>query len=77
MDRLRRDLGREIPEDLSVVGFDDIPMAAWPSYDLTTIRQPVEEMVRLAVEAATGGEDAPARQVVPGKLVLRGSVRPA
>ena len=75
MDRLRRDLGRAIPDDLSVVGFDDIPMSAWPSYDLTTIRQPIAEMVRLAAQAATGSEDAPARQVVTGELVLRGSVR--
>ena len=75
MDRLRRDRSLRIPDDLSIVGFDDIPMAAWPSYDLTTIRQPVGAMVRLAVQAATASEDAAKRQVVPGELVLRGSVR--
>ncbi|MGB3503466.1 MAG: LacI family DNA-binding transcriptional regulator [Mesorhizobium sp.] len=75
MDRLRHDLGVTIPGDLSVVGFDDIAMAGWPSYALTTIRQPVAEMVRLAVLAATGDDNAPPRQVVPGELVARGSVR--
>ncbi|MEO0564621.1 MAG: LacI family DNA-binding transcriptional regulator, partial [Chloroflexota bacterium] len=33
-----RDLGVSVPEDLSVVGFDDIPMAGWSAYDLTTVR---------------------------------------
>ncbi len=75
VDRLRRELGVRIPDDVSVIGFDDIQMAAWPSYDLTTVRQPVAEMVRLAVEAATEGmAGEPVRQV-PGELVLRGSVR--
>lgn len=77
MDRLRHGLGLKVPHDVSVVGFDDIQMAAWPSYDLTTIAQPVPEMVRLAVEAATVGDQAARRQVVPGTLVLRGSVRGA
>lgn len=77
MDRLRRDMGLRIPDDLSVVGFDDIPMAAWPSYDLTTIRQPVAEMVRLTVDALTTDEEVPIRQVVAGELIGRGSVRAA
>jgi DNA-binding LacI/PurR family transcriptional regulator len=75
MDRLRHDLGLGVPRDISVVGFDDIPMAAWPSYDLTTVRQPVAEMVRLAVDAATGDDATPVRQVVGGVLVPRRSVR--
>ncbi|WP_333848247.1 LacI family DNA-binding transcriptional regulator [Phaeobacter italicus] len=49
MDRLRHDWNARIPEDLEVVGFDDIEQAAWKSYDLTTIRQDADEQARLAV----------------------------
>jgi DNA-binding LacI/PurR family transcriptional regulator len=34
-----------VPQDISVVGFDDIPMASWPAYELTTVRQPIAQMV--------------------------------
>lgn len=44
-----RDAAREaairVPDDLALVGFDDIPMAAWSPYDPTTIRQPVDRMI--------------------------------
>ncbi|MEU9004147.1 substrate-binding domain-containing protein, partial [Streptomyces sp. NPDC048551] len=40
--------GLSIPQDLSVVGFDDLPMCEWLSPPLTTVRQPLEEMGRLA-----------------------------
>jgi DNA-binding LacI/PurR family transcriptional regulator len=52
MDVLRFDLGLAVPSDVSVVGYDDVPMAAWPAYDLTTIRQPVNRMVDATVDAA-------------------------
>ncbi len=45
-----RELGLSIPDDLAVVGFDDIPMAAFPELGLTTIGQPKYEMGKLAFE---------------------------
>jgi DNA-binding LacI/PurR family transcriptional regulator len=78
MDALRHDLGLRIPEDISVVGYDDVPMAAWPSYDLTTIRQPVNRMVAATVEAMLGqieGDHAPRRIRIDGPLVVRRSAR--
>lgn len=45
-----REAGLRIPDDLAVIGFDDIPMAAWPSYRLTTVRQPVERMAADALD---------------------------
>jgi DNA-binding LacI/PurR family transcriptional regulator len=68
-----------IPEDLSVVGFDDIPAAAWPGHQLTTIRQPVDEMtqetVNILIEKMENPEYKAKTCLVPGKLVLRHSVQ--
>lgn len=78
MDTLRFELGLSIPEDVSVVGYDDVPIAAWPAYDLTTIRQPVNQMISATVEtllARIGGDDEPRRILIPGPLKLRGSAR--
>ncbi|KJY36984.1 MULTISPECIES: LacI family DNA-binding transcriptional regulator [Streptomyces] len=46
-----RQSGLSVPGDLSVVGFDDLPMCEWLSPPLTTVRQPLEEMGRLAARA--------------------------
>ena len=45
MDVLRFELGLSVPDDVSVVGFDDVPPAAWPAYSLTTVRQRANRMV--------------------------------
>jgi DNA-binding LacI/PurR family transcriptional regulator len=75
LDALRHELRLQVPGDVSVVGFDDIEMASWPSYRLTTIRQPVSEMVSSAVAAVTAPETARANSIsLPGSLVERGSV---
>jgi len=67
-----RERGLELPRDLSVVGFDDLPMAArvWPN--LTSVRLPIREMGRMAAEKLL----APMRGVDPAKLV-QPEVRPA
>lgn len=44
-----RTLGVTVPDDVWVVGFDDIDMASWETLDLTTVRQPTREMARVAV----------------------------
>lgn len=78
MDAARRVLGLRVPEDLSVVGFDDVPMAAWGSYALTTVRQRVEPMVEAAMRllhGALAGEAAPPLVEVPCDLVIRASAR--
>jgi DNA-binding LacI/PurR family transcriptional regulator len=73
-----RDLGLQVPTDVSVVGFDDVPMAAWPAFNLTTIRQQRQRMVQEAIEALVGHIERgtpPTVRLVPGELVLRGTVK--
>ena len=43
-------LGRSVPDDVSLVGFDDLPMAGWEVFNLTTVHQPMESMARTAVD---------------------------
>jgi DNA-binding LacI/PurR family transcriptional regulator len=78
MDALRFGLGLRVPEDVSVIGYDDVPMAAWPAYDLTTIRQPVNRMVQATVEAILGlidGTATPVKTQIDGPLMVRRSAR--
>ncbi len=78
MDCLRFDLGLRVPEDVSVIGYDDVPMAAWPAYALTTIRQPVNRMVTATVEALLGlidGTASPQKTRIDGPLMVRRSAR--
>ena len=79
MDVIRFDLGLRIPDDVSVVSYDDSPPAAWPSYALTSVRQPTEAMVEAVVEALLAriahNDAAPRRVCLPGPLIVRSSAR--
>ena len=77
MDTLRYELGLKIPEDVAVVGYDDVPAAEWPSYDLTTVRQCSEQMVNITIDILLEEietEDSQPRIVkIDGPLIIRGS----
>lgn len=77
----RHDLGLDAPRDFSLIGFDDIPAAAWPGHKLTTIRQPIRQMIREAVDVVIdqmNRPDQPARVTrFAGALILRSTVRRA
>lgn len=79
MDTLRVDLGLDVPGDVSVVGYDDVMMAEWASYNLTTLRQPVNQMVDATIDVLMGQIDDPHRKPVKteicGPLIIRGSAR--
>ena len=79
MDVLRFELGLRVPEDVSVVGYDDVALADWPSYDLTTVRQPANRMVTQTIEALLarleGQDETPRKIVLDGPLMIRGSAR--
>ena len=80
LDTLRHELGLAVPQDVSVVGFDNVPQAGWASYELTTFEQPVEPMVEATVALLQGylreAQTPPSRNlVVPGQLIIRQSAR--
>ena len=79
MDVLRFEMGLRLPEDVSVVGYDDVPLAAWPAYALTTLRQPLNRMVEATVDTLLAEIEnpgrAPERIEIAGPLVLRRSAR--
>ena len=79
LDTLRHDLNLNVPGDVSVVGYDDVPTAAWKSYDLTTVRQPANKMVAETVDILLAKVDdiatAPRRIEIESPLIIRGSAR--
>ena len=59
-------LGVRVPQDVSILGYDDIPMAAWEVFQLTTLRQPMGDMARAAVHMLAERIEN-AREVGPGR----------
>jgi LacI family transcriptional regulator len=78
--QVAREKNVRVPEDLSVVGFDDIPQAAESRPPLTTVRQPLEEMGRVAARmllaAMHASEPLSERVELPTQLVVRDSTAP-
>ena len=73
-------MGLGIPDDLSVVGFDDVELSQWISPQLTTVRQPLSEMAReatrIVVELANGSSRPNRRIELSTSMVVRGSTAP-
>lgn len=73
-----RSLGIRVPDELWVVGYDDVEMASWEAFDLTTVRQPLRDMSEIAVRRLLwriNGEGNPefTLDCLPNELVIRGS----
>jgi DNA-binding LacI/PurR family transcriptional regulator len=76
-----RDAGVRVPEELSVIGYDDIPGASWTAPSLTTVHQPIREKGRLAAERLirrirSDGAETARTEVLPTRLVVRVSTAP-
>ncbi len=75
--RAIREKGLRIPEDIAVVGFDDVPLAAQTDPPLTTVRQPMVEMgrmgVRLLVQLIRKEQISQKKVLLPTELVVRGT----
>lgn len=77
---LRFEMGLRVPEDVQVIGFDDVPMSAWPEFNMTSVAQPLADMVAACVTTMmtkiADGPAAVARKIkLPCRLILRGSTR--
>jgi DNA-binding LacI/PurR family transcriptional regulator len=75
IDAVRHEFGLRVPEDVSVIGFDNVMQAGWMSYQLTTFDHPVDDIARHAVDLASGSRAAPARIELTPELVWRRTVR--
>lgn len=79
MDVLRNELKLRVPQDVSVVGYDDVPEAGWGGYALTTVEQPCEAMVQATIDIllnqVTAKEITARAAVLPARLVVRATAR--
>lgn len=81
--RTLREAGKRVPEDVSVVGFDDIQSAAYQNPALTTVRQPLRQMGLIAAETLLARINSPRTVsitkeiVLKPELIVRGSTAPA
>ena len=78
MDHLRLNTGHRVPDDVSVIGFDDLFMASWPIYNLSTIRQDIDSMAAAVIAILENRRNPQTRTHDPPKmmaeLVLRGTI---
>ena len=72
--------GLSVPEDVGLIGLNDMEMAGWQNIDLTTIRQPLDEIIDASIELVTALLKEPNRTprttVFPCRIVERGTLRP-
>ncbi|NPV54351.1 MAG: LacI family DNA-binding transcriptional regulator [Firmicutes bacterium] len=75
-----RELQLRVPQDVSIVGYDDVPLSRLSNPPLTTIRQPISDMgkvaVRLLVQKIRGTRKKQTSMVLPVELIVRGSTCP-
>lgn len=75
-----RERGLKVPDDVGIIGLNDMKMAAWPVFDLTTIRQPIPEIVETSVERMSARlndpDQKPGSTVFDCEVIERGTLRP-
>jgi len=78
--RAARQCGLDVPRDLSVIGYDNLPLAAWTGPALTTVNQPLHDMAstaaRILLDLANGVEPLTSRVDLVTELVVRESTAP-
>ena len=79
MDVLRSELGLMVPDDVSIIGYDDVPPASWAAYNLTTLRQRsnlmVSQSVELIINKIRDPQVAPQHIKISSPLIIRGSAK--
>lgn len=71
---------RHVPEDVGLIGLNDMEIARWNNINLTTIRQPIPEVVRLSIEMVCNmlenADEKPIARLLPCNLIERGTLKP-
>ncbi|MFN7003209.1 MAG: LacI family DNA-binding transcriptional regulator [Roseinatronobacter sp.] len=74
-----QDAGLRVPDDIGIIGLNDMAMARWQNIDLTTIRQPLAEIIDASIELVVGTIERPERypetRLFPCRIVERGTLR--
>lgn len=73
IDAIRFEFGLRVPEDIAVTGFDNLPQASSPHYELTTYRQPLTDMAEALVDVLEGKKRTKNLNVFLGNLIIRKS----
>lgn len=72
--------GLRVPADVGLLGLNDMEIAAWPNINLTTIRQPIEDIISASIDRIVAllqdPESPPEARLFPCSLVVRGTLRP-
>ncbi|WP_068310400.1 LacI family DNA-binding transcriptional regulator [Polycladidibacter hongkongensis] len=75
-----RDYGLGVPDDVGIIGLNDMEMAGWENINLSTIHQPVQEIINSSVDLIAGMLDDPERypeaRLFPCKMIERGTLKP-
>ena len=79
IDTLRYELNIRVPEDISVVGFDDVPQSSWGSYQLTTFKQPMNKMIdatlSFLLDNINNRKNTVHKLSLEGELVIRNTTK--
>ena len=74
-----KDAGLSVPDDIGILGLNDMEMAGWQSFNLTTIRQPVEQIISASIDLVVAMLNDPQRRpeakLFPSKLIERGTLK--
>ena len=77
MDTARYKFELNIPDDLAIIGYDDIDAASWPTYELTTVKQPLDKLISESVKIIQDlsiNPDSIHNQIIPVDVVYRTSL---
>ena len=73
IDAIRYEFGLSVPNDIAVTGFDNLPQASSPHYELTTYRQPLSDMANALVDVLEGKAPSSKLNAFHGELIIRKS----
>ena len=74
------EVGLRVPDDIGIIGLNDMDMARWQNINLTTIRQPVAEIIGASIDLVVATIERPDRhpetRLFPCRVIERGTLRP-